>query len=249
MNLTGDRDRKSSRPDFSGFCHNLNSPSVLRMPDTTTRYSGIPGLPGVRHVPVRKKTRRVRTRVTRGRRPEAAIAEAKTFAERMGYRWLDNQYPDLAFDFQIFKPQSIRLVKVRLTWYRIDPDAFYDQLFPDEVRGLRELPFPLFIPRELWLRTQHERAWRRLHVTEVSVGEIEWWGPDDYTNPPMPGDILSLHGVPPRWSFCLMVHLLHARFSVGDSYGWNTRENSPWEVVPTPGKIPFINRCFLKIPV
>jgi hypothetical protein len=121
--------------------------------------------------------------MTRGRKPETAIAEAKAFADRMGYRWIDNPHADLPYDFEIFKPESVRLVKVRQTRYRIDPEAFYDQLFPEEVRGLRELPFPPFIPRELWLRTQHERIWRRLHVTEVSVGEIEWWGPDGYTNP------------------------------------------------------------------
>lgn len=121
--------------------------------------------------------------MTRGQKPAAAIAEAKKFAERMGYRWNDNTHADLPYDFQIFKPESVRLVKVRQTRYRIDPEAFYDKHFPEEVQGLRELPFPPFIFRELWLRTQHERIWRRLHVTEVSVGEIEWWGPDGYTNP------------------------------------------------------------------
>jgi len=38
-------------------------------------------------------------------------------------------------------------------------------------------------PQEIWLRTQHERAWRRLRVLLTVVGEIGWWGPDDYTNP------------------------------------------------------------------
>lgn len=121
--------------------------------------------------------------MTRGRKPEAAIAEAKAFAERMGYRWTDNPHADLAFDFQIFKPLYFRLVKVRQTRYHIDPGAFYDELFPDEIRELRELPFPQFILRELWLRTRHERTWRRLVVYDLSVAEIEWWGTDDYTNP------------------------------------------------------------------
>jgi hypothetical protein len=30
---------------------------------------------------------------------------------------------------------------------------------------------------------RHERDWRRLRVHDLSVGEPEWWGPDDYTNP------------------------------------------------------------------
>ena len=121
--------------------------------------------------------------MTRGKKPEAAIAEAKTFAERMGYRWTDNPHADLAFDFEIFKPLYFRLVKVHQTRYHIDPNGFYEQQFPDEIKGLRELPFPPFILRELWLRTRHERAWRRLVVYDLSVAEIGWWGPDDYTNP------------------------------------------------------------------
>ena len=119
----------------------------------------------------------------RGKKPEVLIDEAKSFAERMGYRWIDNPHPDIAFDFQIFKPQSARLVKVRQTRYRIDPESFYEDLFPDEIRDLRGLPFPPFFLRELWLRTRNERAWRRLIVYDFAVTEIEWWKPDGYTNP------------------------------------------------------------------
>jgi len=121
--------------------------------------------------------------MTRGRKPDAAIAEAKGFAERMGYLSIDNQHDDLMFDFLIFKRGSVRVVKVRQTRYHIDPNGFYDQQFPDEIRGLRNLPLPPFILRELWLRTQHERAWRRLVVYDLSIEEIEWWGPDEYMNP------------------------------------------------------------------
>lgn len=121
--------------------------------------------------------------MTRGKKPEAAITEAKGFAERMGYRWTDHPHMDLAFDFEIFKPLYLRLVKVRQTRFLIDPEVFYEELFPDEIRQLRELPFPPFILRELWLRTRHERTWRRLVVYDLSVAEIGWWGPDDYTNP------------------------------------------------------------------
>jgi hypothetical protein len=115
----------------------------------TTRHSTDTGVSGILHDRY-EKIRRGCTAMTRGKKPEAAIAEAKSFAERMGYRWTDNPHADLAFDFQIFKPESVRLVKVRQTRYRIDPEALYDQLFPEEIRGLRELPS--FILRELWLR-------------------------------------------------------------------------------------------------
>lgn len=121
--------------------------------------------------------------MTRGKKPAASIAEAKGFAERMEYRWMENTEPDLPFDFLIFKTDSVRVVKVRQTRYHIDPDVFYEKNYPDEVAGLRNLPFPPYVFRELWLKTRGEKVFRRLHVTDVSVGEIEWWGPDGYTNP------------------------------------------------------------------
>ncbi|MGB7788195.1 hypothetical protein [Methanoregula sp.] len=121
--------------------------------------------------------------MTRGKKPVAAIEEAKKFAERMGYWWQENTNPDLEYDLIIFKPGSLRIIKVRLTRYRINPDTIYENLIPDDLREVRGLPFPDWIPREIWLRTQHERAWRRLLIHELSVGEIGWWGPDDYTNP------------------------------------------------------------------
>ena len=121
--------------------------------------------------------------MTRGQRPLKAIDDAKGFAERMGYRWIANPHSDLAFDLFIFKPEAFRIVKVRQTRYRINPEPLYEDLFPDEIRALRELPFPKLIVRELWLRTQHERVWRRLMIHDLSVGEIEWWGPDGYVNP------------------------------------------------------------------
>jgi hypothetical protein len=121
--------------------------------------------------------------MTRGKKPEATILEAKVFAERMGYMPIDNPHENLLFDFLIFKRESVRVVKVRQTRYHIDPNGFYDQQFPDEILGLRSLPFPPSILLELWLRTQHERMWRRLVIHDLSVEEIEWWGPDKYTNP------------------------------------------------------------------
>ena len=121
--------------------------------------------------------------MTRGRKPVAAIAEAKKFAERMGYRWQENPDPDLAYDLFIFKPEAACIVRVRQTRSPINPDTMYEDLLPDDLRDVRHLPFPPWIPREIWLRTRHERAWRRLRIHELSVGELEWWGPDDYTNP------------------------------------------------------------------
>lgn len=83
---------------------------------------------------------------------------------------------DLGYDLFIFKPQTACIVRVRQTRYRIDPDTFYEDLIPDDLRIVRGLPFPHGFPREIWLRTRHERNWRRLRVYKGSVGEIDWWG-------------------------------------------------------------------------
>ena len=80
--------------------------------------------------------------LTRGKKPEAAIDEAKGFAERMGYNWMDNLHEELPFDFFIFKPASFRAVKVRLTRYQIDPEVMYQKLFPERDPGLAGTPVP-----------------------------------------------------------------------------------------------------------
>jgi hypothetical protein len=48
---------------------------------------------------------------------------------------------------------------------------------------MSQIPVLSWMPSEIWLRTRHERAWRRLRVFDVAVSEIERWKPDGYTNP------------------------------------------------------------------
>ncbi|MFZ1897815.1 hypothetical protein [Methanoregula sp.] len=135
--------------------------------------------------------------MTQGKKPVAACAEAKKFAERMGYQWLENPDPALAFDLFIFKPEAACIVRVRQTRYRIDPDTIYEKLIPDDLREVRALPFPPWFPKEIWLRTQHERVWRRLCVHDLAVGEIEWWGGRTITRTRTPGRCLFLPDIPP----------------------------------------------------
>ena len=118
-----------------------------------------------------------------GPRPLAAIQDAKKFAEKMGYQWEENTHPELGYHLLIFKPDSLRLVMVRVVRYTIGADVFYDELLPDEIVEMRSLPFPAWLPREIWLRTQHERTFRRLWVQEFAIGEIGFWDPDGYVNP------------------------------------------------------------------
>jgi hypothetical protein len=122
--------------------------------------------------------------MTRGKKPLGAIRDAKKFAERMGYRWQENtDNPELAYDLQVFKPGYAFLVKVRLLRHHINPDIFYEDLLSDDLREVRALPFPQWMPREIWLRTQHERTFRRLRVHDGAVAEIGFWNPDEYVNP------------------------------------------------------------------
>jgi hypothetical protein len=67
--------------------------------------------------------------------------------------------------------------------YTIGPDVFYEDLLADELAEIRGLPFPAWMPREIWLRTQHERVFRRLRVLDVAVAEIGFFDPDEYVNP------------------------------------------------------------------
>ena len=122
--------------------------------------------------------------MTRGKKPVAAIRDAKKFAEKMGYRWQENtENPDLGYDLQVFKPEYAMLVKVRVMRNLISPEAFYEDLLADDLREVRALPFPQWMPREIWLRTQHERTFLRLRVLAVAVAEIGFGDPDEYVNP------------------------------------------------------------------
>jgi len=121
--------------------------------------------------------------MTRGARPLAAIADAKGFAERMGYRWEANTHPDLGYDLHLFKPTYSFLMRARVLRHHIEPDAFYEELIPEDIAVVQNLPFPKWMPREIWLRTQHERTFRRLRILDTGIWEIGRMQPDGYVNP------------------------------------------------------------------
>jgi hypothetical protein len=121
--------------------------------------------------------------MSRGKRPIAAIADAKQFAEKMGYRWQENtDNPDLGWDLFVFKPGNAFFLRVRVMRNHINPDDFYEDLLKEELAEVRALPVPPGIRCEIWLRTQHERTFRRLRIYDVAVGEIGFWEPDEYVN-------------------------------------------------------------------
>ena len=52
-------------------------------------------------------------KLTRGKKPTTAIDEAKSCAEKMGYRWCRNTDPEFPFDAFIFRDAVIAVVKVK----------------------------------------------------------------------------------------------------------------------------------------
>jgi hypothetical protein len=118
----------------------------------------------------------------RGPKPTTIIEEANRCAEKMGFRWVKNTFADLPFDGFIFRLAVIAAVKLKKIRYAIDDDVIIEHKFPDEVAALRSLPLPASVIRELWIRTQNERAWRRFYVLPETTAEIEFNSAENYRN-------------------------------------------------------------------
>jgi hypothetical protein len=118
----------------------------------------------------------------RGKKPTTAIEEAERCAEKMGYRWMKNTLSNLPFDGFIFRSAVIAAVKLKKVRYAIDDDVIIEKKFPDEVGELRSLPLPPHVLRELWIRTQNERAWRRFYILPETTAEIEFNTAENYRN-------------------------------------------------------------------
>jgi hypothetical protein len=77
----------------------------------------------------------------------------------------------------------IAVVKVKKVRHSIDDRTPAEKFFPDEIAALRNLPMPLFVLRELWVRTQNERAWRRFYILSDVIGELGFNKVEGYVNP------------------------------------------------------------------
>jgi hypothetical protein len=120
----------------------------------------------------------------RGARPTKAIEEAQRCAEKMGFHWIKNTYLALRFDVFMFRKAVIAAIKIKKIRYAIDEDAFIEKIFPDEVEDLRSLPLPPRVLRDLWIRTQNERAWCRFYILPETTAEIEFNTKKNYRNAP-----------------------------------------------------------------
>jgi hypothetical protein len=94
----------------------------------------------------------------RGTRSTTIRDEGRACAERMRYHWLANTNSDVLFDGLIYRTAAVVVVKLKKVRYAICNDCIIEKKFPDEVRALRALPLPEYVLRELWFRTQNERA-------------------------------------------------------------------------------------------
>ena len=121
--------------------------------------------------------------MTRGKKPTTALDEAKSCAEKMGYRWCRNTDPEFPFDAFMFRHAVIAVVKVKKIRYSINDKTPAEKFFPDEIFALRSLPMPAHVLRELWVRTQNERAWRRFYILSDVVGELGFNVIEGYVNP------------------------------------------------------------------
>ena len=116
-------------------------------------------------------------------RPAASLKnEARTCAEQMGYRWLENTDADVQFDGLMYRPAVTIAVKVKKIRYGLDENCIIENKFPENVADLRALPFPQYVVRELWVRTQNERAWRRFSILPDTTAEIEINTAENYRN-------------------------------------------------------------------
>jgi hypothetical protein len=118
----------------------------------------------------------------KGPRPSKIRDEAKICAGNMGYRWVENTESDLPFDAFMFRPGIIVAVKLKKVRYTIDNDVIIESKYPDDVGMLRSLPLPQCVIRELWVRTQNERAWRRFYILPKTTAEIEFNSAESYRN-------------------------------------------------------------------
>jgi hypothetical protein len=108
--------------------------------------------------------------------------EAKEWAERMGYHLAENTDRSVPFDGFLYRDAMVIAVKLKKIRYGLDTDCIIEKKFPDDVADLRSLPVPQYVFRELWVRTQNERAYRRFYILPDMTAEIEEITRDNYRN-------------------------------------------------------------------
>ncbi|MDD4136937.1 MAG: hypothetical protein PHT99_03465 [Methanoregula sp.] len=119
----------------------------------------------------------------KGRKARDLRGEARTLAEQMGYHWADNTDPAVPFDGFMYRETIVIAVKLTKLRYSPGEDFIPGKKFPGEVADLRSLPVPPYVIRELWIRTQNERMFRRFYILPETTAEIQENTREHYRNP------------------------------------------------------------------
>jgi hypothetical protein len=107
----------------------------------------------------------------RGRRPVVAIESARRFAERQGYRWMDNPDRDMPFDAFLYRGNDSMIIRVKSPRNAPGEYDMFEDFFRDEYEILDSLPFPPYIWRELWVRYVWSRSIHRFRIFDNRFGE------------------------------------------------------------------------------
>jgi len=118
----------------------------------------------------------------RGRTSADLKSEGKKLAGHMGYHWAENTDPFVKFDGLMYRANRMVAVMLMKCRYGLDDDCIIEDKFPEEVAALRILPLPPYVLRELWVRTQNERAFRRFCIVTDTTAEIEENTAENYRN-------------------------------------------------------------------
>jgi hypothetical protein len=108
----------------------------------------------------------------KGKQPENLRTAWIDCAHRMGYFCAENTELSLSFDGLMYRDAVVVAVKLMKVRYSPGEDFILEKKFPDEIAALLTLPLPPGVQRELWLRTQNERAFRRFWILPDKTAEI-----------------------------------------------------------------------------
>jgi hypothetical protein len=100
----------------------------------------------------------------------------------MGYHWAENTDPSVPFDGFMYRNTVMIAVKLKKLRYGLGDDCIIEKKLPKDVTDLRTLPLPPYVIRELWVRTQNERAYRRFYIVPNTTAEIEENTREGYRN-------------------------------------------------------------------
>jgi len=108
----------------------------------------------------------------REKRQNVTIGRAKKFAERQGYRWVPNPDADMPFDALVYRGNDMIVVRIRASCNAPGDYNFSRGIFKEEFRVFNALPFPPYLPREIWVGFTGSRNFCRFRIFNNKFLEI-----------------------------------------------------------------------------